>query len=225
MLGTAGAMVSNARPDDALYNLKLSWEQTQLLLTTTDAQRARVFVDLAQSRLKEMELLARDGEPIPEELLLQVKAYLNQAISLAGNARGNDAVPLLRRISELLSYERVLLSRYLDSLPVPERSTVELALRDLVESQQAVDSTLQVKTDQDGPLPTPASRPASEMLPTSDPVEAAAAEAEPDEEAVFPAPNVLALRASRVVYAETSQPEGGSGDRRGIRRAVGGPRV
>lgn len=154
LLGGAGAMVSNARPDDTLYNLKLSWEQAQLMVANNDAQRARVFVEIAQNRVKEIELLAQEQQPIPEDLLLQVKLYVNQAIALTAAAQGREAIPLLRQISELLSYERVLLSRFLETLPLPDRATVELVIQSIEESQQSVRQTLQERVDEYVPGPT-----------------------------------------------------------------------
>lgn len=154
LLGGAGAMVSNARPDDAIYNLKISWEQAQLMLSTNDAQRARVFLEIAQNRIREIELLAEQKQPIPEDLLLQVKLHVNQAIVLSASVSGREAIGLLRQISELLSYERILLGRFLESLPLPDRAMVELEIQAVEESQQSVQRTLQERLEQQVPGPT-----------------------------------------------------------------------
>jgi hypothetical protein len=148
LVGSAGSIVSYARPDDAFYNLKLSWEQTQVLLATNDAQRARALVDIAQHRLTELESLAEQGRIVPPELLLQVQTHVDQAILLCSSLRARQAIPILRDITELLSYQRMLLLRFAATLEVPERVTVERALQSIEASQQAASEALQERVEE-----------------------------------------------------------------------------
>lgn len=168
LIGGAGAMVSSARPDDALYSFKLSWEQAQLLVATNDTQRARVYLQIAQNRLDEIERLGRDGQPIPAEQLLQLKLAANQVIALTATLPAHDAIPILRELSALLNYENILLTRFLATLPPPERATVELALQDTEASRIAVTRTLQDRIDQQVPNP-PSPSPSPPTPSTSDP--------------------------------------------------------
>lgn len=154
LMSSAGTMVSNARPEDAFYHIKLSWEQTRLLIATNDAQRARLSLEIAQHRLQELESLALDGRPIPEDLLLQIKQSISQAIALTRQQTAREAIPLLRDISELLTYERILLARFLDGLPESDRLTVELALREVVDSQRQVTQTLEELVEEQVPAQT-----------------------------------------------------------------------
>jgi hypothetical protein len=147
----AGSMVANARSDETLYNVKLSWEQARLLLSANDARRARVFVDLAQNRVAEIEALAAEGRPIPEELLSQVRAYVDEAINLSTSLSGRDAISLLRAVAELLSYERMLLLQVLGAVPPEDLVVVERALESVEASQQAATQALQDRVDEQLP--------------------------------------------------------------------------
>jgi len=148
LVGSAGSIVSHARPDDAFYNLKLSWEQTQVLLASNDAQRARALADIAQHRLTELESLAEQGRPVPPELLVQVQTHVDQAILLCSSLGARQAIPILRDITELLSYQRMLLLRFAATLEFPERVTVERALQSIEASQQTASQALQERVEE-----------------------------------------------------------------------------
>ena len=200
LAGGAGALVSNAGPEDALYSWKLSWEQTQLLLSGNDAQRARVYLGVAQARIKEIEELARQGRPIPEELLLQVRLSVNQAIALTAGLGANEAIPLLRQLSELLAYERVLLGQFLATLPEPDRATVELALVSVQASEHTVSQAIETHLQQT--LPPPTLRPTPQPTPTALPEPTLGARAEsPRLQPATVAP-VLEPKAPAAVFAD-----------------------
>jgi hypothetical protein len=201
LLGSTGAAVSNARPDESLYSVKLSFEQAQLLLSVNDLQRAQVFLRIAQSRLRELEELARDGQPIPDELMLHLKLSVNQAILLASNLTGRDGIPLLRQLADLLALERRLLAGYVVSLPAAEQPSVQVLIQEVMESQSLVDQTLQQRLQEHGPE--------SRSEPTPIPSSQASAEVEPDAQPGLSA--IPAALAPRRVNGAVELPDGPSG--------------
>jgi hypothetical protein len=171
LFAAAGPMVASARSDDTLYNVKLSLEHARILLSANDARRARVFVDIAQSRVAEIEALAAEGRPIPEELILQIKAYVDEAITLSASLSSRDAIPMLRTITELLSYERMLLLQVVSASAARDQPVVEQALVGLEASQQAVTQALQERVEEQVSVTPPSTAAGSAGGPVTEPAE------------------------------------------------------
>ena len=65
VLLTGGGTViasSNAMPDDPLYPVKLATEEARLTFAVTDAQKAQVHIQLAETRAVEVETMANEGK-------------------------------------------------------------------------------------------------------------------------------------------------------------------
>jgi hypothetical protein len=60
--GSTAAASSNALPDEPLYPVKLATEQVRLTFAVTDAQKAQVQTQLAETRAVEVETMANEGK-------------------------------------------------------------------------------------------------------------------------------------------------------------------
>ena len=64
LLAGSGTVIasSNAMPDDPLYTVKLATEEVKLTFAVTDAQKAQVHIQLAETRAAEVETMANEGK-------------------------------------------------------------------------------------------------------------------------------------------------------------------
>src|SRR4030042_7049063 len=60
--GSTAAASSNALPDEPLYPVKLATEQVRLTFAISDAQKAQVQTQLAETRAVEVETMANEGK-------------------------------------------------------------------------------------------------------------------------------------------------------------------
>jgi hypothetical protein len=61
--GSTAAASSNAMPDEPLYPVKLATEEVRLTFAISDAQKAQVHTQLAETRATEVEVMAEKGKP------------------------------------------------------------------------------------------------------------------------------------------------------------------
>ena len=138
----AGTVIASAGPEDPLYGVKRSWEQTRVTLSPSLAQRAQTHVDLAQERIDEMAVLARRGRPIPGWLIDQAEEAIAQALVISDQLADADAVAVLRRVVGLLSYERLVLRLAADTAPHEDPDVLQHGLRAASEAERDVDEAL-----------------------------------------------------------------------------------
>jgi hypothetical protein len=97
-VGTAIAS-SNALPDEPLYPVKLATEEVRLTFAVTDAQKAQVHTQLAETRAAEVETMANEGKTEHAAItaarlakqLEQANAAINKLEAASGTAQPSAA--------------------------------------------------------------------------------------------------------------------------------------
>jgi hypothetical protein len=94
LLAGGGTVIasSNAMPDDTLYPVKLATEEARLTFAITDAQKAQVHIQLAETRAVEVETMANEGKTeqaaITAEKFAEELERASQAIAKMESAMG-----------------------------------------------------------------------------------------------------------------------------------------
>jgi hypothetical protein len=93
--GSTVAASSNAMPDEPLYPVKLATEQVRFAFAISDAQKAQVHTQLAETRAVEIEAMADQGKTeyavIAAEKLANQLEQANLAMAKVESARGEAA--------------------------------------------------------------------------------------------------------------------------------------
>ncbi|MBI4497980.1 MAG: hypothetical protein HY689_08795 [Chloroflexi bacterium] len=205
-MGVAGVgTVSAARdslPGDFLYPVKTVAEQAEIALAFSDADRASVYMSLAERRLWELAQVSEIGKPdVASQLAQAYDRHLDEAASSAARAaiEGKSPLPASQVESQLVQQQQALLdlSKRV-SQPVQEAVAVALS----AVNQAAGRLSLAVNA----PPPTGAAASASAPLDPS--LAASASVAPPETEPVVPqaGPN-----GGGGIFSEPTVSGGGSG--------------
>lgn len=130
-IGTAYAS-SNTLPGDALYPIKTTVENLQLLLTFDDAHEARLQIEFAQRRIGEMKTLAEMGrsEDIQDaaegyqSLLIETNETLRVMV-LEGDQRTKEIGDL---VEEALFYDAIILYGIREVVPTETQGFIDVAI-------------------------------------------------------------------------------------------------
>jgi len=125
-LGAGTAYASQGSiPGDTLYPVKLGTEQVQRVLTTNDVEGVNLELKFADTRLEEMDSVARKR---PGEIPVAVTGYersLNMAIARAEEVK-NSGVPasVLETVASAISSHLSVLDELEDSVPEVSRDSI-----------------------------------------------------------------------------------------------------
>lgn len=130
------AASENSLPGDALYGMKRSTERAQLVLAS-DANRGKLLIDFAQTRLSEAQALRDDGAMVAS-LLDQMDAHTRDAVrELSTSAVRHRDAALLDDLASFAAEQRRQLATMRESVSGVQRERVSasLALLDAVDER------------------------------------------------------------------------------------------
>ena len=143
LLFGGGATVRAAQddlPNEPLYGLKTWTEDLGLRFQNNGEEKVNRLMELAQTRIREMQQLAEAGEPIPDQLRLRLKQHIHQALQICVNL--DD--PTLERT--LLQLHERLQQQDQDMAQLQLRTQEQLQLHTQDQSQTQTQEQLQTQT-------------------------------------------------------------------------------
>ena len=143
LLFGGGATVRAAQddlPNEPLYGLKIWTEDLGLRFQNNGEEKVNRLMELAQTRIREMQQLAEAGEPIPDQLRLRLKQHIHQALQICVNL--DD--PTLERT--LLQLHERLQQQDQDMAQLQLRTQEQLQLHTQDQSQTQTQEQLQTQT-------------------------------------------------------------------------------
>ena len=143
LLFGGGATVRAAQddlPNEPLYGLKTWTEDLGLRFQNNGEEKVNRLMELAQTRIREMQQLAEAGEPIPDQLRLRLKQHIHQALQICVNL--DD--PTLERT--LLQLHERLQQQDQDMAQLQLRTQEQLQLHTQDQSQTQTQERLQQQT-------------------------------------------------------------------------------
>jgi predicted negative regulator of RcsB-dependent stress response len=112
--GATVAAAQDALPNEALYQVKLARESTQLLFTAEPIERVELLMEQAQTRTDEMLMLAATGTAPDEATLTRAQEHIRQALQLTASLDDAAMTVTLARIQTQLQAQEQQLSQLQD---------------------------------------------------------------------------------------------------------------
>ncbi len=165
MFGASAGTVNAAQgalPGDALYPVKLGWEQAQLNLASQPEARFERLLTMAQTRLQEMQRLVENGEEVPLTLAERYQLHLRVAEQLAETCDPALRAQLMERLQTRLMEHEQTMTQLAER--VQTRAQSQVALQQMLQTQEAVRMRLRQQWEdgtpgQQGPGPNPIGTP------------------------------------------------------------------
>lgn len=130
MSGAAvGAAAANSTPDDALYPLKLTWEQGQVQLASDPYARAELELSFAKRRLEEVVALEQAGKNVSStalDAMLSATARASKELQTVDDPNKKESVGA--DFANLTSQQEEVLSSLLERAPDPAKGGLQRAL-------------------------------------------------------------------------------------------------
>lgn len=122
--GVSGA-AANSLPGSLLYPFKRFGEDGQLLLQNTNGQRAQLWMDFANTRLDEVQRLAKSGARVDPATLDAVDESILRALGELGGTHGSERVELLKELTQLAVRQQDILNEIGQNASPSERARLE----------------------------------------------------------------------------------------------------
>src|SRR5581483_9218715 len=119
------AAAANSLPGSVLYPFKRFTEGGQLLLQNTNAQRAQLWMNFANTRLDEVQRLLKNGVHVDPSLLDTVDESILQALAEIAGTRGGERVELLKQLTQLAIRQQQILDELAADASPKERARLE----------------------------------------------------------------------------------------------------
>ncbi|UCD97445.1 MAG: hypothetical protein JSV42_10735 [Chloroflexota bacterium] len=146
LLASAGGTVAAAAgslPDSPLYQVKLAIEQVQVDFIDDPEQIAAKHLELAQNRLQEMLLLAKQGSPVQDDCSLRLQEHFNFALQYAAQLDEVQMAGLLTRAQHLLQNQLQEMEQVRSQLKVQQQDPLAEPERILQRTQARVQAGLE----------------------------------------------------------------------------------
>jgi hypothetical protein len=141
--GGAAALAANSLPDSPLYPAKLAMEQARLGLAADPAEQASLYLNMAHTRVQEMQRLALAGDVPAESTQLRLREHLNQALQLAAQLPEEEMLGLLTQARQMLQNQEQELTQTQTRAAEPAQASLQQASRLLNQVGQDVEAGLQ----------------------------------------------------------------------------------
>lgn len=135
--GTVAAS-SDSLPGDLLYPVKTATEKVQTFFTFGKDARASRYIQVAERRLRELELLSEKDRPIPATLLSMMQSETERAVNMLREGQATKQ-ELLSRLVVLTSNQKTVLVGVIEKAP-PE---AKWRFRAALESFQRLERSIQ----------------------------------------------------------------------------------
>lgn len=166
---------ADALPGSLLYPFKRITEGGQLLLQNSNGQRARLWMNLANTRLDELQRLLNSGVQVNPSALDAVDESILRALTELAGTRGEERIALLQNLTALAIRQQQILQQMAQIASPADRARLEQTERLLqgvanyASSPDAVSgselSPLQFLTPAIAPALTPTPTPAHTITP------------------------------------------------------------
>jgi len=127
---TTAYAAQGSLPDEVLYPMKIATEKARLVLATSDAAKAELYLTFANSRVEEMTALVQRGQP--EKVNIAVNGY-DGAMAMAiekmedASGKGLDIADLSELVAEATSKRLSALDEVYDKVPDEAKPVIERA--------------------------------------------------------------------------------------------------
>jgi hypothetical protein len=108
------AAAQDALPTDALYQVKLLAEETQLFFNTDPAVEVELLMQQAQTRTQEIAALNEQGATPPDALMTRTRERIHQALEVTSTLDETEVTDTLLQIRDQLQTQDQLLSQLQD---------------------------------------------------------------------------------------------------------------
>lgn len=116
---------ADSLPGSFWYPFKRITEGGQLFFQNSNAQRARVWMSLANTRLDEAQRLLRSGKQVDPSMLDAVDESILRALSELAGTRGDERVELLKTLTQLAIRQQQVLRQMATNAPPEQRARLE----------------------------------------------------------------------------------------------------
>ncbi len=106
---------ADSLPGSPLYPFKRLNEGGQLLLSNSNAQRAQMWMNLANKRLDEVQRLLLEGSSVDPSALDAVDESILQSLTEIARTRGRERVELLKQLTQLAIRQQLLVDQMAQS--------------------------------------------------------------------------------------------------------------
>ncbi len=149
-----------ALPGDALYPVKIRWEEMQLAWADTPQEKAQRALVFLERRLEELEVLAARGRY--QDVLqaqAQVRKWMETVLSTAEHLPKDQREAVLTRLQQRLAAHEQVVQRLLESVPPAARSGLSRALEASQRWREALQHALEAPRSGEKPTPPPEPQP------------------------------------------------------------------
>src|SRR4029077_4404053 len=108
-----------------LYPFKRFTEGGELLLQNTNADRARLWLDLANRRLDELQKLLAAHQTVDPSALDAVDESIMRALSEIAGTKGSERVELLQKLTQLATRQQLIVDALAANASPTERARLE----------------------------------------------------------------------------------------------------
>jgi hypothetical protein len=114
-------------PDQALYPVKLAVEDIRLLFNTDPETEIDMLMEMVQTRIEEMNMLAAEGTPPTEPVLNRLQSQIHSALQVAAGMDAAQGQTVLLRIqTSLQTQQQAMLQGEGESAQVMEQTRLML---------------------------------------------------------------------------------------------------
>ncbi len=128
------AAAQDAMPTEALYQVKLLAEETQLFFNTDPATEVDLLMQQAQTRTQEMAALNEQGVIPPDALMIHTQDRIHQALEVTSTLDETEVTDTLLQIRDQLQTQDQLLSQLQDGT-CADCEPILLQTRDMLRDQ------------------------------------------------------------------------------------------
>ncbi len=164
-----GASLASAEslPGSPLYSIKRLTENSGLLLAPSNAARARLWMDLANRRLDEVQAIINQGRTVDSGTMDAVDESILRALTEIAGTRGAERAGLLQQLARVAIRQQTILDRMASLASGSERERFEQT-RQLLAGVTNIANNAGGTNPATAPLPsTPTATPSSTPTPTS----------------------------------------------------------
>lgn len=123
------AAAADSLPGSWLYPFKRFGEGGQLFLQNSSGQRAQLWMNLANTRLDEVQRLLAGGTQVDPSYLDAVDESILRALSELAGTRGNERVDLLKQLTALAIRQQQILDQLAQNASPVERARLEQTVK------------------------------------------------------------------------------------------------
>jgi hypothetical protein len=149
-------------PTSPLYQIKIGIEDVQLGLAWSPAQHASLALAFAAERVREIELISSQGQPVPQAVLVRLEDQLNAALRDAAGTEGTQQQHILAEVNAITTQLQHALMQASTQAPMPTQVGLREAERLLEQTRLQAETRLNAPSL---PSPTPMA-PSATPMPT-----------------------------------------------------------